>query len=605
MKITLKILFVLVLFQGYAQSSSTEQFTLRAIVIDSMDNKPLPFVSVFKELDRKGTITNFEGRMILENVHMEDTLTLTFIGYEKKRVHVSAVNTSDTIYMLREVQLVDQVIVLADDAFLYHLINRSRKTQSKKRSTAKTYLELQTFLNNKQLELFEAYYNGVFEGYDVAEMNMKTARMNLSPVNKRLFASSFDIGEAIYLHKIFEENSYFPDSPFTVRKKDLRKRYSLILSNKYKDEFENTVYVIGFTPKEAPDRNFKGAVWIDSASNNILKINLKITDAAVHPFETIYGDMHLLSNVSLEITKTYRSIDEEMEVNSIDFNYTLSYTQERDATSKVRSQAVLYAYNYKDEFNLPAFEFPEDYYSDYVKLSVFEDNPPFWECLTEFKASPNEEMNQRFLNNPDNISSRDIFSKGFLNNGDDFVLKRVYVPWSSGSRIRLREMADDSTRVEKAGAYRPEGSFATSSVGIYNYNLLVQLYMDINEVCDSLQIITRAVFDPYRSYYRYPLTNRSGAFINIYFDLMEIQRRKLDQTLRASRTDTEQMRKKYEQFIEESDQLCWRYLKEVERGENLTEFEKWNKLVVNELGIDNFQIFNIYNELYETDPLKE
>ena len=604
MKLVIQIVFTLILFQSSAQQLSDQPFTLTAIIIDSITNEPLPFVSTYRTSDRNGTLSNFEGRIVLENIQNNDTLVLTSIGYEKKIIRVADITISDTIYLLREAQLIDQVIVLADDAILYSLVAGCKKTRSRGLSTAKTYLELQSFVDEKQLELFRAYYNGVFRGYDVAEMNMKTGRMILSPIEKHLFASSFDIGEAIYLHKIFDENSYFPASPFTMSKKDLRTNYALNISGKYKDESNKPIYVIGFTSRENTESLFNGTVWIDSISNSILKINLKITNASIHPFVPIYGDMHELSDICLELSKTYTLIKGDYTVNSIDFKYSMNYTQELDPTYKVRGQAVLYAYNYDDKFTLPQFNFPDDYYSDYVKLSVFEDNPPFWNCLTEFKASPNEEMNERFLNNPNNINSQEIYSKGFYNKPNEYVLKRVYVPWSKTSRIRMREMSSDSTNFENSGTQKTEGHFNTMSAGINNYKLDVQLYMDINEVCDSVQIITRAIFDPYQSYYPFPLTNKAGAFINIYFDLMEIQRRKLDQTLRKCGNDKELMQKKYREIVTESEKYCWKYLKEVQRGEQTEAFEKWNAHVYRELGIDNFALFGIYEEIYDKDSIE-
>ncbi|MBL0052424.1 MAG: hypothetical protein IPP29_13395 [Bacteroidetes bacterium] len=66
------------------------------------------------------------------------------------------------------------------------------------------------------------------------------------------------------------------------------------------------------------------------------------------------------------------------------------------------------------------------------------------------------------------------------------------------------------------------------------YDLNVKLFVDVNTIADTVNIMTAAVFDPYKSYYKFPVTNASLCFINIYFDLVEIERRELDVELQRA-----------------------------------------------------------------------
>jgi hypothetical protein len=117
--------------------------------------------------------------------------------------------------------------------------------------------------------------------------------------------------------------------------------------------------------------------------------------------------------------------------------------------------------------------------------------------------------------------------------------------------------------------------------------------MDINEVCDSLQIITKTIFDPFLSFYNFPQTKESQAFINIYFDLIEIERRKLAEELIKCKKDILLMKVKYNEALKNITIIRKKYFNEIERGSNKTNLKKWNSVVINALNIDNIYLFNI------------
>ena len=108
----------------------------------------------------------------------------------------------DTVYLKPEVLLINEAIVLADNTILYQLVSNVRKTQTRIPETAKSYFELESYNNEKQLELFQGYYNGKFNGYNVSQLEMKSGRFALAPLSKRIFAST-ESSKAICMHSIF------------------------------------------------------------------------------------------------------------------------------------------------------------------------------------------------------------------------------------------------------------------------------------------------------------------------------------------------------------------------------------------------------------------
>ena len=528
--------------------------------------------------DHKGTITDYNGKFLLNKVLYSDTIVCTYIGYERTIFIGEEFADYDTIYLLREAQLMDEVILLADDAVLYKLVSNSRKTNSSLISKAKTYFEMETFHDQSQLELFQGYYNGTYRGYDVSNLEMKNARFALAPISKRIFAST-ETSKAMYMQKLMNSNAYFPKSPFEMKMRELRNKYELSLTSIYKDQALNTIYVINFKPRKKINEYFQGTVWIDSLTNNLLKVKLKISNANIYPFQSIWI-FHSLEKVNIEITKSFTSRDGDMFLKSIDFNYDLTYRTATDTNFNISTRAVLYAYNYEEEFTLPFFDFSESSNADYRQIQMLPYNYAFWECTDEFKVENNSNNRNQFLNELTTIKSYDLFSSDTLLGNKLF--EDPYVTWN-GNRILFREGIN----------YNTGYNLTQGAIPMYRYHLEVQLFMDVNEICDSIQIITKTIFDPYLSYYKFTTTKVSQAFINIYFDLMEIERRKMHKELLECKSDIDLIKLKYMESKRQAAKISESYFKEVERGTNRDNLLKWNKVVLEELNIDNVSIFGI------------
>jgi len=125
------------------------------------------------------------------------------------------------------------------------------------------------------------------------------------------------------------------------------------------------------------------------------------------------------------------------------------------------------------------------------------------------------------------------------------------------------------------------------------YRLRAHLYLDRNEMTDSIDILSATIFDPYASYFYYPIDNTALAFINLYFDLVEIQRRKMMAEIRASDKSEEEVSRIYTHWSNKVEEITEKYMREVDRGTDLPSFHRWNKIVQKELGIDNGVIFGI------------
>ena len=101
----MRLLVFILLFTATALHAQVAELTL----LDSSTKQPIPNVEVYYANSLNGTITNDEGklRITVEN----DTLTLSHIGYETKKIFTDKTFTKATIYLNpQEIQL-DEVVL--------------------------------------------------------------------------------------------------------------------------------------------------------------------------------------------------------------------------------------------------------------------------------------------------------------------------------------------------------------------------------------------------------------------------------------------------------------------------------------------------------------
>ncbi len=139
------------------------------------------------------------------------------------------------------------------------------------------------------------------------------------------------------------------------------------------------------------------------------------------------------------------------------------------------------------------------------------------QSLHEFKYK-RKKSNIEFIKKDATLTSKKITKRGFDAKHGQFV-KPSYI---LGNRQYRIEVLLDAAKDQKA--YFIE----------YKYELNAQIYLDINKVKDSTQVVTATYYDSFISFYNLSINNNVHAFINIYFDLVEIERLKLQDQIEKS-----------------------------------------------------------------------
>lgn len=577
------VLFCLFSWCSFSQDSSAvnSSYSVSLKVFDSLSKQPIPLVKVYNTNKKSGTTTTFDGTFRLEFLSLKDSITFYSIGFVKKSVLIEDLMLLDSIFLSSETQLIDEVIVLADKSILYDLISNCKRNMGTKSSVAKTYVEIESYNDADQIELIQGYYNGYYRGYDLLGLTTKNVRFGLQPKHQRLY-TSINTSKVFYTHQLFEQDDLFPSNPFNLKNRSLKKKYKLVLNSKF-TEGNKTMYVIGFEPLNPVDDLFSGNVWIDSSKNNIHKIILEKKEAQTYPFEGIW-DYGVLSNVSMKITKSFSHTKEETRTNFTDLDYHFNYKIGTDSSINIKTHASLHAYDYKETFIEPFIDFSNEREMSRLlsELYIINYDSLFWNCNNEYKSSTDENKNKAFFDDSLTISNHTFLnSQKFLFQSTIGSYKSVYTNWDGQNRIYIKELGSDT-----AVSRNLQGAIPSE-----HYNLCAQICFNLSDFCDTIYFTTRTIFDPFKTFYHFPMTKETLVFINIYFDLVEIQRRKLNENLMTCAQDLETMIATYYELIDETDELSKKYFREVNRGLNKNELSKWNDYVKSKLAIDNLSLF--------------
>lgn len=545
-------------------------------VVDATNGAPLPFASVYSQATRTGSITDLNGDFRIQGVSANKNLQFSFIGYETATIPA----TDGMLVQLQpKTNVLSEVVVMADNELLYTMLSKVGETASRQTDTLPSYLFLETFVDSVRTELLELYYNGVYRGYDVAELRMKTGRLGLQKWNNGYFIST-DISKAINGQLLFVPQEAFPTNPFQLGRQKLKRSYDLSLDGINRSANGDKVYIISFSPTDNRNDLFSGQAWIDSASNMLLKVKFEIGNASAHPFVPLWPDDGL-ENVNLSITRTFDVRDGSYRLNSIDFAYDFNYLSIRDSVQ--RSQSVASYAVLKPNWNQRPFlmPFPTDglmQLSDYRNLSALPKNERFWQEPKQFSLVEQNAERSDFMQKAKNELSDVPMEWKLQQDGRFYEASHMF--WNGEKRLRFAPSAPELNK-------RKLGEMPREKV-----NLNAFILMDPWRINDSIEFRTFAMFDPYQSFFHLPVTCGAQIFINMYFDLVEMARRELDKELNAKQLGLKEAISLHAQHQNSLEQTLKRFVSETEYGANVDALTEWNRRVEEKLGVDNLRSFN-------------
>ncbi|WP_286842276.1 MULTISPECIES: SusC/RagA family TonB-linked outer membrane protein [Sphingobacterium] len=105
------LVFLFLLLAGFANAQS-KSFELRGVVLDSVGHLPISNVTVAFVGKSAAVSTDAQGQFLIKDVHLNDQLVLTSVGFDRKTVQVTSTNRM-TIFLSSSSSNLDEVTVVA------------------------------------------------------------------------------------------------------------------------------------------------------------------------------------------------------------------------------------------------------------------------------------------------------------------------------------------------------------------------------------------------------------------------------------------------------------------------------------------------------------
>jgi hypothetical protein len=390
-----------------------------------------------------------------------------------------------------------------------------------------------------------------------------------------------------------ERNSAFPATPLQYRsRKELRRAFDLAVLSVTHDPGE--LYHVSFTPKDSGGTFFRGELWIDAATATVRTLQLECVSCTRHPFQAFMPSDEL-QGLALHYRQTYVTWQGRSILSTVQMEYALTYhsgqgdprmaalAQDFPKDRRMRTKGIIHLYAPGDQFILPIFHYDAGQ-TDYRKVLSMPYDSVFW------AEAP------RLVPTDRQLEDQALFAKEGLLIGNKRRLDRTgrnghgffesnYAFWSPQLRIGLKGTMEGD-------AYTPPMA-NTTDVSANEIHLVAQLFLNIDRTAEGYRTFSTTVFDGFSSYCHLADKSKADLLLNLFFDLCEIERRKMQAALDVPGLSLDRIRTIHADAQKAMDQSTGRFLKETHYGADLKKMAQWNDKVRGALGVDNFALFGI------------
>jgi len=596
-----------------------QQVKIIATVKDSDTAEPLAYCNVSVSGTGKGTITNSDGVFSITVSSENDILVFSYLGYKNLTISASALLKNKNVFLQKNTYELQEVEIHADNDYLYKILSNSRRKVKSNydQNISKSYYCVETkatpleviysnpyydSVNNfalinhvyekerqseENVEILECLYNATMSGAKINHFSFRNGKAFIPPPKENYFLtlnSSKAMGQFCY----FEENENFPSCPFQYNKRTMKKTFNLELLS-----FDGKNYHIKFYPYDNLRNHFSGEVWIEKKTSQVLNISLSVKNAETCPLIPLF-EIDTIKNFNMDVSYSFNPEYSYLPDYTF-FNYDFIYVSRRDTivredinkrtTSKISSNGLIYYYDYNKPFILPYFTYDYDF-NDYMLMTFIPYNKVLWNSndivLLTTKQKQQIGVNDEYGNAENQLNIKDgkiIFEKFFQKDISFFEFH--YVFWSTDKRVILSSPSiydNISKDVDKM-------QFPSDL-----YNLKVQILLDVTEIGDSIVCKSWTIFDTMETFYKYAETSNTKAFFNIYFDICEIERRKMQKQLDENKYTLSEIEAIYYSTKAEMEKISKQFVMETDRGRDDKNMKRWNKYVLENLGIDNLEL---------------
>ncbi len=387
LKKTANIFFIFFILSLKSFAFQQELIQLEGTIIDKKTSKPIPFCTIRIDGTYVGTSTNELGEFVLNVKKTPVILSFAHLSYEEKKIIVSE-KRKFKIELLPMLNVLEEVKItkIKKDYYAIGLVKKAYnklKKDSKIEKYGKAHYRQKSTNNEKYNELSEIIFDCKYstsgvEDWDIIEGRYALKKEAVNNKNYTLFS------------KIIKSNQPNTDDIIFLLHPQFEYFYNVRLVEKIKSK-KGEIAVIKFSPKVKGIPIFKGEVYIDIQTKNILKIEANIFNDELKLVK-LKEEGASKKNYSLSYEMSFKQdpklglIIDYLKINQ-DFDYYLNEIKKTHVSSN--SSLTFFEYYTPTSRNKLGKQFKRNQ-SDWEKLNELEYNKFFWDNNPIVKRTPIE-----------------------------------------------------------------------------------------------------------------------------------------------------------------------------------------------------------------------
>ena len=549
--------------------------------MDALTGEGLPFATL--AYGGEGAYTNADGEYAL-TPGTADSVFISFIGYTTQATTLAALRADPVARLQAGVAQLTEIVVRGEDERLYRMLQRCRDDLRQwPGSVAKGYFQLATTLDGMPVEFMQNYYNVNFSGTGIAALSLKAGRVAVHTKDSISYRS-LGTSQSIARLTLTERVPDFGDHPLQLTRGALKRNYYLSEVPEFSDA--QTIH-LRFEPKREGRQLFSGELWMDATTARLRKLVLRHPALVQHPLSPISDDDRI---GAFDVEFVYTFAGRLLRSLQWQFSYD-HHTRTADrgvVTNRVAADCSLICFDTEVPFFPPRISYSGDY-GDYRKLAFFPYTPLFWEHAPQVPLTDRQRRQMQALGMEEHRIDYEGTVDTLAAGGPVVEVTRNgrNVFWSPEWRY-LHKRPAPKHLIEDPG-FASERDMPS-----------IQIFLDAFPLGDSMVYSSATFLDVYATQLTVPPAKEFNAALNLYFDLCEVTRRELMDELRAAgNPDPDFINQTYDRHLATLNAIGRRFFREVRRGMDQQSMERYNRLVVEKLGINNLRIFKMYEYAWE------
>lgn len=534
------------------------QFQVSGIVRDESTKKPLPFATISAP-NAISSVTDVDGKFILESKNEISSFTISYIGYGSKTVLSSGIKKHYEVLLVPKSENLDEILVSTEENPANEIIrkaihNKKNNDPQQKLSSFqfKTYNKLIVSANPDSIDgsidsIYVEKYSGkefkevdssdyrfkkiiekqhLFQTEKVSQFQFNDSRLKETILGTRMSGLKNPIYEIIAFnlqsfsvydlkYELFETKYNSPIAP------DAFNDYRFQLLDTVKIENRNT-YMVYFKPrKKRKSSGLEGVIYIDQENFAIAKAIMRIRGvldiAATHEFEYLEEEqIWFPTQKEFKIVKGKNDDDIRILGGTIKFEGDIENNTERQKDASDFTYLLSKSYNFDNQYNL-SLKIRHPAIAIEVKNDAIKKEADFW---NKYRKDSLDIRSERTYIALDSIAEKERFEKklrlgrkilnGYVPIGPVDLDLRYLLSYNNYEGFRLglggitNEQFSNKFRLDGYTAYgTKDGNFKYSlggavRVGIFSNTWIGGGYTDdVREIASTSFAIDKRVFKIY------------------------------------------------------------------------------------------------------------